>query len=173
MGLDLRTSDHEHFFGFQTSSISMSFFKAKKGGAPTKDEMRHRREIQKMFAKADKDGDGKLTPEEWHRVLNSSGCQTSMAEVEDFFKRMDRDYDGRLSFGEFMGEETPLEKVFKSMDKDGSGTITKEEFLKICKNLSQEQADEAFAQFDASGDNELDYKEFCQMIHKKQQGKGV
>ena len=88
------------------------------------------------------------------------------AEVEDFFKRMDRDYDGRLSFGEFMGEETPLEKVnvifvgqtsvfisistkvgllnktmqvFKSMDKDGSGTITKEEFLKICKNLSQEQ----------------------------------
>ena len=88
------------------------------------------------------------------------------AEVEDFFKRMDRDYDGRLSFGEFMGEETPLEKVnvifvgqtsvfisistkvgllnktmqvFKSMDKDGSGTITKEEFLKICKNLSKEQ----------------------------------
>ena len=39
---------------------------------------------------------------------------------------MDRDYDGRLSFGEFMGEETPLEKVFKSMDKDGDGTITKE-----------------------------------------------
>ena len=33
------------------------------------------------------------------------------AEVEDFFKRMDRDYDGRLSFGEFLGEETPLEKV--------------------------------------------------------------
>ena len=88
------------------------------------------------------------------------------ADVEDFFKRMDRDYDGRLSFGEFMGEETPLEKVnvifvgqtsvfisistkvgllnktmqvFKSMDKDGSGTITKEEFLKICKNLSKEQ----------------------------------
>ena len=30
-------------------------------------------------------------------------------------------------------------QVFKSMDKDGSGTITKEEFLKICKNLSQEQ----------------------------------
>ena len=94
------------------------------------------------------------------------GSLSSRAEVEDFFKRMDRDYDGRLSFGEFMGEETPLEKVnvifvgqtsvfisistkvgllnktmqvFKSMDKDGSGTITKEEFLKICKNLSKEQ----------------------------------
>merc|ERR1711962_1115152 len=170
MGLDSGTSDQELFFAFQTSSISMSFFKAKKGGAPTKDEMRHRREIQKMFQKADKDGDGKLTPEEWHRVLNSSGCQTSMAEVEEFFKRMDRDYDGRLSFGEFMGEETPLEKVFKNMDKDGSGTVSKDEFLKICKNLSKEQVEEAFAKFDASGDNQLDYKEFCQMIHKKQNG---
>ena len=39
------------------------------------------------------------------------GSLSSRAEVEDFFKRMDRDYDGRLSFGEFMGEETPLEKV--------------------------------------------------------------
>ena len=39
---------------------------------------------------------------------------------------MDRDFDGRLSFGEFMGEETPLEKVFKNMDKDGDGTVSKE-----------------------------------------------
>ena len=48
------------------------------------------------------------------------------AEVSEFFDRMDRDFDGRLSFGEFMGEETPLEKVFKNMDKDGDGTVSKE-----------------------------------------------
>merc|ERR1719295_342339 len=150
----------------------MSFFKAKKGaGVASKEEMRHRKEIKKMFDKADRDGDGKLTKEEWHKVLNSSGCQTSMEEVSEFFDRMDRDFDGRLSFGEFMGEETPLEKVFKNMDKDGSGTVSKDEFLKICKNLSKEQVEEAFAKFDASGDNQLDYKEFCQMIHKKQEGK--
>lgn len=47
-------------------------------------------------------------------------------EVSEFFDRMDRDFDGRLSFGEFMGEETPLEKVFKNMDKDGDGTVSKE-----------------------------------------------
>ena len=70
---------------------------------------------------------------------------------------MDRDFDGRLSFGEFMGEETPLEKVFKSMDKDGDGTVTMEvnsswnfcirymntfsfqEFSKICKHLTPQQ----------------------------------
>ena len=106
-------------------------------------------QIRKMFDKADKDGDGKLTKDEWFNVLNSSGCETSMqvsscqvdshyvtylthntmhlrAEVSEFFDRMDRDFDGRLSFGEFMGEETPLEKVFKNMDKDGDGTVSKE-----------------------------------------------
>jgi hypothetical protein len=54
--------------------------------------------------------------------------------VEEFFTEMDRDFDGRLSFEEFMGEETPLEKLFKSMDKDGDGTVTKEV---RCKSISR------------------------------------
>ena len=57
--------------------------------------------------------------------ISPISSNTPRAEVEDFFKRMDRDFDGRLSFGEFMGEETPLEKVFKNMDKDGDGTVSK------------------------------------------------
>ena len=39
---------------------------------------------------------------------------------------MDRDFDGKLSFEEFMGEETALERLFQSMDKDGDGAVTKE-----------------------------------------------
>ena len=35
-------------------------------------------QVAKMFARADKNGDGKLDKEEWHRVLNSAGCRTSM-----------------------------------------------------------------------------------------------
>ena len=46
--------------------------------------------------------------------------------MAEFFERMDRDYDGKLSFEEFMGEETPLERLFRSMDKDGDGSVTKE-----------------------------------------------
>ena len=51
---------------------------------------------------------------------------SSREEVAEFFQRMDRDYDGKLSFEEFMGEETPLERLFRSMDKDGDGSVTKE-----------------------------------------------
>ena len=58
--------------------------------------------------------------------------KNSRAEVSDFFDRMDRDFDGRLSFGEFMGEETPLEKVFKNMDKDGDGSVSKEVSIEFC-----------------------------------------
>ena len=57
------------------------------------------------------------------------------AEVSEFFDRMDRDFDGRLSFGEFMGEETPLEKVFKNMDKDGDGTVSKEVLVLILRQF--------------------------------------
>jgi len=120
-----------------------------------------------MFTRADKDGDGKLTKEEWLSVLNSSGVPTTREEVEEFFASMDRDFDGRLTFEEFMGEESIIEKLFKNMDKNGDGVVTKEEFQKICKNLTDEQVEMAFSKFDSSGDDKLDYREFCEMINKK------
>ena len=47
-------------------------------------------------------------------------------EVEECFDFMDRDFDGRLSFEEFMGEESTVEKLFKNMDKNGDGLVTKQ-----------------------------------------------
>jgi Ca2+-binding EF-hand superfamily protein len=89
--------------------------------------------------------------------------------VEEFFASMDRDFDGRLTFEEFMGEETTLEKLFKNMDKNGDGVVTKKEFMSICKNLTDEQVKMAFSKFDTSGDDKLDYREFCEMIRKKEE----
>ena len=60
-------------------------------------------------------------------------------EVEDFFKTMDRDFDQKLSFGEFLGEESHIEKIFKNMDKNKDGFVTKQEFNEVCQNLSKEQ----------------------------------
>ena len=47
-------------------------------------------------------------------------------EVEGFFKILDKNQDGKLSFEEFLGEETHIEKIFRTMDKDNDGFVTKE-----------------------------------------------
>ena len=58
-------------------------------------------------------------------------------EVEEFFESMDRDFDGRLTFEEFMGEETTLEKLFKNMDKNGDGVVTKQVRLSIIDPINR------------------------------------
>ena len=45
--------------------------------------------------------------------------------MERMFDSKDKDSDGRLSFEEFMGEESRAERFFKLMDKDGDGYVTK------------------------------------------------
>ena len=39
--------------------------------------------------------------------------------------------------------------------------------MTICTNLSDEQVKMAFSKFDTSGDEKLDYREFCEMIKQK------
>ena len=56
----------------------------------------------------------------------------SREEVQDFFRTMDRDFDQKLTFAEFMGEESHIEKLFKSMDKNNDGFVTKK--VKLCQN---------------------------------------
>ena len=46
-------------------------------------------------------------------------------DADLFFQTLDRDFDGRLTLEEFLGEETPIEKLFKLMDKNRDGFITK------------------------------------------------
>ncbi len=45
--------------------------------------------------------------------------------MSELFAEKDRDFDGKLSFEEFAGQQTKLERAFKAMDKDGDGYITK------------------------------------------------
>merc|ERR1712158_57152 len=153
----------------QYKAVEMSFLRRGNSCVAPDMEIRKRLEVRRYFDKADKDGNGSLTKEEWYNVLNSSGVPTSEAEVEDFFRTMDRDFDQKLTFAEFMGEESHIEKLFKSMDKNNDGFVTKKEFNDVCQNLSKEQVELAFQQFDTSGDDRLNYKEFCLMIIKREQ----
>ena len=48
------------------------------GGGSDVDKLNISFQVRKYFNKADKNGDGKLTKEEWHQVLNQSGVPTSV-----------------------------------------------------------------------------------------------
>ena len=68
---------------------------------------------------------------------DSSLLVSCSEDVETMFTERDRDMDGSLSFAEFVGQETQMEKAFRMMDKDGDGFVTKSEFKKVCKNLTR------------------------------------
>merc|ERR1711890_3279 len=51
----------------------MSFLRRGNSSVTPDMEIRKRREVRRYFDKADKDGNGSLTKEEWYNVLNSSG----------------------------------------------------------------------------------------------------
>merc|ERR1712062_252600 len=138
-------------------------------GGSYEDKEKKKQQIKKMFALADKDNDGKLTISEWKEMLLKTGAPVDEKEIEKFFAEKDRDFDGRLSLEEFLGEETQIEKLFRLMDKNDDGLITKKEFMTICTKLSKDQVKLAFAQFDTSGDDKLDYREFCEMIRQKEE----
>ena len=60
--------------------------------------------------------------------LNASkncGVVLCRDEAEKLLESKELATDGRLSYEEFMGEQTKAEKLFKLMDKDGDGYVTK------------------------------------------------
>ena len=65
--------------------------------------------------------------------------------------------------------------VIKPVDKDiktqtnakAKNDQLNQEFKKFCGKLSMDQVDAAFKAFDISGDNKLDYEEFCKLMNNR------
>jgi len=136
------------------------------------DEKKRKEEIKKQFMKAvSQESDGKLSKDQWLKVLTEAGMKKSDDEIERMFDDKDKDLDGRLSFEEFMGETSRSERLFKLMDKDGDGYVTKNEFKEVCKNLNREQVEAAFKKFDQTGNDKLNFREFRNMMTKRTESK--
>ena len=64
-----------------------------------------------------------------------------------------------------------LRRSFKFFDRDSSGTIDHLEFQEAIKSLlniylSEDLAKKALVEFDADGNGEVDYQEFCNLVMK-------
>ena len=58
-------------------------------------------------------------------IANDSRAQELAQEAQELLAKADIDGDSRLSFEEFLGEESQIEKLFKKMDKDNNGKVSK------------------------------------------------
>merc|ERR1719474_729667 len=137
-----------------------------------KKEEKRKEEIKKQFLRAvTKESDGKLSKDQWTKVLLDAKIHKTSDEVEKILESKELDVDGRLSFEEFMGEPSRAEKLFKLMDKDGDGYVTKSEFKEVCKNLNKEQIEATFKKFDQTGNDKLNLQEFRDMMNKRGEAK--
>ena len=157
-------------------------------------DRRQTKAIEDLFDKADKNGNGRISVEEYVQIFSEHGIQLSQDEVDkvsslanddgevtkdeflnyakhsDFFKsQMDKNSsDSMAAKQEAIAK---AERAFKLFDKDNDGYITKEEFAKISKKLNREQVEAVFHKFDKDGDGVLSFEEFRTMLGNKDKNK--
>lgn len=147
-------------------------------------DRRQREALEAAFKKADKNGDGFLSADEYYRILKDHGVDCSYDEIRNIMQIADKDHDGKISKEEFCGEdpskpknlepEAKAELAFNVFDRNHDGYITKNEMLKASKNLTKAQVDAVFQRNDNNHDGKLtleEFQEFMQHHHQQQEKK--
>ncbi|XP_050259623.1 probable calcium-binding protein CML23 [Quercus robur] len=137
-------------------------------------------EVEKIFNKFDKNGDGKISHDELNDVLRALGSQTTSDEVSCIMSEIDKDGDGFISFGEFAkfymnGSTTPesstkeLREAFDLYDLDKNGLISANELHEVLRRLGEkctlvEYCSKMISSFDTDGDGHVNFEEFKNMM---------
>jgi len=151
------------------------------------DERAQRKAFDGVFAKFDHNQNGKLFLKDYYDELKNHDIELDEAEKKkiealadihgqvskhDFqkyskssalFQSLDQNKDGIVNVTEMTSK---AEMAFKALDKNNDGYLSKNEFNKLLKNLSKEQAAKVMEKFDKDGDGKLDFEEFQKMLRK-------
>jgi len=107
--------------------------------------------MKEMLAKFDKDGDGKLSPEEMKAARE--------ARQAEMLKKYDKDGDGKLSPEELKAGHDEMR--LKHFDKDGDGKLNEEEqkAADAFKKHADGRQAEMLKKFDKDGDGKISEEE--------------
>ena len=136
---------------------------------------------ERIFKRFDEDGDGKLSPSELRRFLETIGEeQLLMEEACELMESMDFDGDGLLGLEEFVGwmereirgdEERKIEELreaFMMYAMEGSECITPKSLKRMLSRLGESTSLEdccvMIGEFDLNGDGVLSFDEFKLMM---------
>merc|ERR1711953_647227 len=132
---------------------------------------RQKQMLKDAFKKADKNGDGKLSYEEYWNVIKMSGISISEAEFQEIVKVKDADSDGFISCKEFLerseGSSKKSDIAFDILDKDGDGYLTKEEFSQAGGRITRKQIEAVYKRNDQDGDGRLSRDEYNSLVNKR------
>lgn len=146
-----------------------------------------RSDLLRIFEKVDMNGDGFLSLEELKMLLEKTGFNYSMEELESLVGKKKLDLSEFLLFYESIlkqknGEEEgndddkveeverDLVKTFKVFDLDGDGFITSQELECVLKRLGMwdercgKDSTSMICSYDTNFDGKLDFQEFKDMM---------
>jgi calmodulin len=138
---------------------------------------------REAFYMYDKNGDNKISLEEFGEVIKSLGLSPSKEELVSLMNEIDLDGNGLVEFNEFaiwmsikMSDHSNLDKgvdlanTFKIFDQDGDNFITSDELKSVMLRLGQRMTDEEInlmiTEADTDHDHRVSFKEFAQLMKK-------
>ena len=139
-------------------------------------------ELRKIFFAFDKNGDGKLSKEEFVKGLSNNNTNLSLIlksdnSIDGLLKNIDSDNNGYIGFEEFLIASINKEKIlteknlklaFDVFDRDKSGGISQNELKYILGednvNAKDNLWQKMIQQIDLNQDGQISYEEFHKMM---------
>jgi len=136
------------------------------------EDKRQEQALREAFKRADSNGDGILSVEEYQKILQEHNIRSTKEEIVNLKESADKNVDGYITKSEIaVGQgktgtnmEQKAEMAFKLMDRNNDGYVTKQEMLNTTKKLNQKQVAAVFARNDKDGDGKLSKEEFKEMM---------
>lgn len=138
-------------------------------------------EVQRIFDKFDKNGDGKISCAELKNVLRALGSETSTEEVKRIMAEIDKNGDGYIDPREFAqfycsgsngdgqsDASRDLRDAFDLYDADKNGLISATELHSVLKGLGEKcslsDCRRMIKSVDVDGDGNVNFEEFKKMM---------
>merc|ERR1712179_184732 len=131
------------------------------------EDKRQEMALREAFKRADSNGDGILSVEEYQKILQEHNISSTKEEIVNLKEAADKNADvyitkSEIAVGQGKAGTNMVQKAemaFKLMDRNNDGFITKQEMLSTTKKLNEKQVAAVFARNDKDGDGKLSREE--------------